>query len=303
MLKTLMLALSVILLVGCSAQTQLYWKALQQESDSIEPVPVDAEPVPLKPVVHRMHKVRGGKEPRLKNRIGAAATPGVKLTLNQMAGFDIKNERFRIYVPKGYTDDIPHGLLVYIASSSRPGIPISWVKIFAQKKLIWIAPFRAGNGEKASRRIRLALEARKHALLNYNIAPNRVYVSGVSGGGVTCSTILSLYPDAFNGSIHIVGASGFQRSNRQKLRWVSPNISTRHNGVSDSIISKLRQNNRFVLIAGRNDWGYYKVMRNAYTSMRKLGFGALFIDITGLGHEFPQAKFIVQALDYLGGPR
>jgi len=66
-LKTLIFALSTILLIGCSSQTQLYWKALQQESDSIEATPADLEPVPLSPVVHGMHKVKGGKKPRMKN--------------------------------------------------------------------------------------------------------------------------------------------------------------------------------------------------------------------------------------------
>ena len=200
---------------------------------------------------------------------------------------------------------MPHGLVVYISPQTDPGGYRQLFQVYTEKQVIWIGAFRSGNYEaKAPRRIRLALEARKYALLNYNIDPKRIYLSGASGDGVACSTLVSQYPYAFTGSIQIIGASGFERvSNRQKIRGIAPNISTRHNTVNDREIDKIRRNHRFVIIAGRQDWGYYKVMKNAYTSMRKLRFDALFIELPDHGHELRVTWPIVQGIDYLDAPR
>ena len=321
-LKTSLLSLLVSLLIGCSAQTRSFWKAVRGENERVELPPVGKGPEPLRPVIYGMHEVNGGEAPRLKTRIGASAAPGVKLTFNRMAGFHPEDERFKVYVPKGYTDDVPHGLLVHLGN---PWIPGSWLPVFDEKQIIWIWPSNADNSKEPSHRIQLALEARKHGLLNYNIDPKRIYISGISGGGVVCSALLALYPDAFNGSLHIVGVSGFQRSDRaidqlvrnaprvstrqgdrsgfilSNGRWVAPNISTRHNRVmvSDRVIRKLRQNNRFVLITGPGD-SYYRGVKDAYRSMRELGMEALLIDLPDLGHHFPRGREpVVQSLDYL----
>ena len=95
----------------CSTQTQLHWKTLLQGSDTIGPTPVPER------VIYGMHEVNVGGTPRLKNKIGAAAIPGINLTLYQMAGFNIKNERFQIYVPNSYTDLTPHGNYEFVKNA------------------------------------------------------------------------------------------------------------------------------------------------------------------------------------------
>ena len=107
------------------------------------------------------------------------------------------------------------------------------------------------------------------------------------------------------GSIQVIGASGFERaSNRQTTREEIRIISTKHNVVNDRTIDAIRRNHRFVLIAGRQDWGDYKVMKNAYTSMRKLGFDALFIELPYHGHLWPsRIDPFVEAVDFLDAPR
>jgi hypothetical protein len=265
----------------------------------------------LKPVVYGLREVSGGEKPRLGNKIGAAATSGFKLTVDRTAGYELAAERFSVYVPSSYADDTPHGLLVFIAAEPEPSIPASWFEIFEQRGLIWIAPFGADNKQPASRRIGLALEARKHAMLNYNIDPKRMYISGVSGGGIVCSSIIARFPETFNGSIHIVGAGGFGVGNRdyepgmispetESSRYVSGlYTSGRYNLISDRVIRRLRWKNRFVLISGKNDF-LYREVAEAYLTMGYLGFQAMFLDIPELGHHIPpEVGPIVKALDYL----
>ncbi|MCH8296387.1 hypothetical protein IH992_35350, partial [Candidatus Poribacteria bacterium] len=282
-----------------------------QKDGFIASAPTDIEPIVLRPVIHGLHAVGTEETPRLGNKIGAAATPGIELTVDRTAGFDIREEGFKVYVPSGYTDDKPHGLLVFIAGTLDPTVPNSWFQIFDQRQIIWIAPFNVGNQQTTSRRIGLALEARKYALLNYNIDPQRIYISGISGGGIACSTLIARFPEAFNGSIQIVGASGFGRSRRDyKPGLVTSDtessslasglyMSGRHNLISDRVIRRLRAKNRFVLITGPNDF-FYQMIRKAYLSMGYLGFETLLIDVPGLGHVFPrEIGPIVRAFEYL----
>ena len=312
MLKTAIYILSIGLLVGCSAKSKLYLNALEQKDGFIPAAPTDIEPIVRTPIVYGVHEVSGGASPRLGNRIGAAATPGLKVTVNkEQVNFDINSERFRVYVPSGYTDDKPCGLLVFIAGTPKPELPASWFAVFDQKQMLWISAFDAGDQQPTHRRIGLALEARKYAMLNYNIDPKRIYISGVSGGGIACSTIVARFPEAFNGSVQIAGAGGFGIGYREfeghKMSFKSESqasvsglyTSGRYNILSRHVIKRLRAKNRFVIIIGRNDF-FYQMTARAYVSMRYMGFQTLYLEIPGLGHQMPsEQEPIVRALDYL----
>ena len=316
MLKTAIYVLSICLLIGCSAKSKLYLDALEQKDGFIPAAPTDIEPIVRAPVIYGVHEMSGGEPPRLGNRIGAAATPGVKLSIKEgQINFDINSERFRVYVPSGYTDGKPFGLLVFIGGSPEPEIPPSWFEVFDQKQIIWISAFDAGDQQPTFRRIGLALEARKSAILNYNIDPKRVYISGVSGGGIACSTIVARFPEAFNGSIQIAGAGGFGIGYREfeghKMSFKNESqasvsglyTSGRYNILSRRVIKRLRAKNRFVIIIGRNDF-FYQMTARAYFSMRYMGFETLYLEIPGLGHQMPSEKGqIVRALDYLDRTR
>ncbi|MCH8295073.1 hypothetical protein IH992_28655, partial [Candidatus Poribacteria bacterium] len=97
--------LLISLPIGCSTQTKSYLKALQQKNGFIASAPTDIEPIILRPVIHGLHAVGAGEVPRLGNKIGAAATPGIELTIDRTAGFDIGEEGFKVYTPNGYTDN------------------------------------------------------------------------------------------------------------------------------------------------------------------------------------------------------
>jgi hypothetical protein len=120
----------------------------------------------------------------------------------------------------------------------------------------------------------------------------------MSGGAYLASRIVFRFPDAFNGSIHIMGAAGLQRSSSTPV--YAGQRKGRYYLVSDMAIQKLRRN-RFAFIIGRQDpYGNYEAVINAYTSMQQLGFEVLLFDIPELGHECPRdIEIIVQALDYL----
>ena len=311
-LKTAIYVLSIGLLIGCSAKSKLYLDALEQKNGFIPSALTDIEPIIQAPVIYGVHEVSGGESPRLGNRIGAAATPGVKLTIDTgQVNFHINSERFRIYVPGGYTDDKPFGLLVFIAGAPEPEIPPSWFEVFDQKQVIWISAFDAGDQQPTYRRIGLALEARKQAILNYNIDPKRIYISGVSGGGIACSTIVARFPEAFNGSVQIAGAGGFGIGYREfeghKMSFKNESqanvsglyTSGRYNILSRRVLKRLRAKNRFVIIIGRNDF-FYQMTAHAYFSMRYMRFKTLYLEIPGLGHQLPSEKGpIVRSIDYL----
>ena len=270
--------LFVSLFIGCTPVIQSYWNTLSGEN-SIVLLPDSPFPVPLRPVVYGWHiisseAIRANEDvlegiywpilniedsPRLKNRIGAAAAPGIKSDVNRVTGFDTREEGFVVYVPSTYADDVPHGLWFSLSAWMDP-----WFSIFDARKLIWIRPLASpGKLTPHDYRVRLALEARRYALLNYNIDPDWIYIISTLSHG--CAAVLTSFPGAFNGSIHM---------HEDRPEIFGPHIKTRQPYREEKVIQTLRRKNRFVCISARADDPYYKLMKDDYSQLRKRGIDA-----------------------------
>ena len=302
----LSLVLAVSLLIGCSTQTQSFWRTIRGDSTVVESTPANSKPLSLRPVRHGWHIAAGEKaltsnkvknqgwhvvniqdKPRLKNKIGAAAVPDVKFVVNHVTGFKLKNEAFIVYVPSTYTDDVPHGFWF-----SQSGGSDSWSSVCDERKLIMIRPLEwLHKLVPHKRRVRLALEARKYALLNYNIDPNRIYISSYLSRG--CSAVLTSYPDVFNGSIHM---------HEDRPEIFELHIPMRRPINIERVVNKLKIKNRFVCIGWHYDVPYYKLKKDAYFQLKKRGIKAVFIEDRE-GRIVRDKKYIIQALDFLDRPR
>lgn len=127
--------------------------------------------------------------------------------LNPRPPFDIKQEKFSVWIPSNYTDTEAFGLYVWMTpGDGAPSLPQEWQAVFEEKKLIWIGAHETGNKEDVFRRVRLAQEARLIGLRNFNIDPRRIYGSGFSGGGRMISWMLSKMPlQDWTGTVHFAG--------------------------------------------------------------------------------------------------
>lgn len=101
----------------------------------------------------------------------------------------------------------------------------------------------------------------------------------MSGSARIASQIITRFPQRFSGALYIVGAN-FWTSAEEPLK---PRIAA----------------NRYVFVTGSRDFNQ-RDMRRAYSKYQRAGVTqALLMDLPGLGHEYPNAEQLGQAIDFL----
>lgn len=233
---------------------------------------------------HGLRVFNGAKGSRVTKPPSGIKNTRIPLITNDVKGFDLSLENFMIFVPESYSDRVPHGLMVFISPvDNMTFFSLHWAELFAEEKIIWIAAFRGGNRQPIDRRIRLALEARKHVVENYNIDPDRIYVSGFSMAGSAASALLYQFPDAFNGSTHFCGAL---RLDKEK--------------VSKEAIRKLLEKRVFIVTGTKDEFRPDCVA--AADSLKEVGIKTVLLDIPELEHTIPyDAGIMEKILKFLDG--
>ena len=117
---------------------------------------------------------------------------------------DLSKERYDVWVPETRPER-GYGLLVFVSPMPRWDLTRDWKKELDRAGIIYVAARRSGNAENVyERRIPLALHAYQNITARYPVDPERVYISGFSGGSRTAVRIAAAYADVFHLSlIHI----------------------------------------------------------------------------------------------------
>ena len=193
---------------------------------------------------------------------------------------DNDNISWQIYVPDSYDAALPAGAVVYVSPQSKGGPPTMWKRALHDKNLIWIGARNAGNRVAVNKRMFLAMLAPRVLARDYVLDTERIYVAGFSGGGKTASRVSSAKPDIFRGGIYIAGAE----------MWGS--------NTPPPKLDLIRQN-RHVFLTGSNDFNEM-LTRRVYTAYKHAGVeNSELIVVRRLGHELPDRKTFIRAVDYL----
>jgi poly(3-hydroxybutyrate) depolymerase len=215
------------------------------------------------------------------------------------AGVDyrISEETYAAYVPPDYHGDAAYGLLVWVSAGERGDMPKGWEALMDKHKLIWIGAHRSGNEHNLTgRRMPLALDAVFNMTKKYNIDPNRVYVSGDSGGGRVASILAMHYSEVFSGGIFVVGVEYWEPlpvTGRPGQFWrpmPKPQLT---------YLALARKRGRYVLLTGDHDGNRaqtYDYYENGYK--KKLRH-VLYIQVPGMGHEMPPMEWYEKAIVFL----
>ncbi len=186
--------------------------------------------------------------------------------------------QYRARVPENYTKDEPFGLFVWISHGDGPGIPKVYRELMDKHRLIGISAANSGNDHPSAYRVGYAIQAVELMKQRYNIDPDRVYVSGHSGGGRMASYAMMLYSEVFSGGMPVCGANEVASKDR---------------------LAKPAMVGRFAFLTGEKDYnkpGTQKVF-NAYS---KMGFNYLkYIEQPGLGHKVVSEATMNQAIEFV----
>lgn len=242
----------------------------------------------------------------------------VKVTrwpIERMSDYAITDHTFQIIVPKDYDGSKAYGLLVFIHPNNTVNLDRFYGRVIedvlAKHQLIWVSYNNAGNDVLPNVRLGLAIDAVHNMTKRYRIDDTRVYVSGLSGGGrMTCMAGI-YYPQVFTGAVPIVGTLYFRDAKlpedpalRSLIRPAPPEgASVWPRGLlkpSAKTLAKMKKQQRWVLLAGENDYNMPQMRAHFEQGFERDKFErAHYLEVKGMGHNYPDAQWYDRALALL----
>jgi len=203
---------------------------------------------------------------------------------------DVPHENeFSVYVPNNYDSAEPAGLLVYVSPIDTGAVPDAWKNILDQRNMIWVSINGSGNTKPPEQRIAEARIARSYILKNYEVEPERVYISGMSGGGQIATIAASRYPELFSGGVFLCGVNP----------WSERDVNPWQENLPDNIDAIRR--NRYVFLSGTEDFKLAATAR-VYRLYKKAGIeNSKLIVVEDMGHELPDTENFDKALGFVDG--
>ena len=299
-LRTLQAAcLGALILLGGIAAAQP-----ARNQPAVEPFP---DPATLQPFLNDDGSIRTGRFTiRLAER-SPWTTPQQLLQHLRNAipttdPYTLEDETIHLYIPPGYDGSEPYGLLVYINPGGRGEAPEQWLSVLEEKKLIWVGPDNIGNNRAPVHRIAISLDCawnlpHKH----YHIHPDRIYVSGFSGGGRISSWVALNYPEAVNGMIAQGGIDYWMNlpvPDQPNTMWPQ---KFQRPAPGPNFVKMLRQN-RHAMIIGTEDPNYQQTVVTAEMMTRQRLSHVLLIEMPGKPHVPGGPEELTQAIDFLDAP-
>ncbi len=212
--------------------------------------------------------------------------------------YDLKRERFGVFVPEVDDANAPFGLLVWITMGG-PNLPGDYPKILTKHRLISVGVDDSGKDRKSTygRRIPLALDGAYNVMKMYHIDPNRVYITGISAGGRVSSVACMHYPDVFKGGIFIIGASCWEPirhpTNRRKY-WPAT-----LNKPFGKYLNMARHEGRYVLLTGTKDFNRLEMFTYYHRVYKRTLKNVIYLEVPGMGHGIPPADWFERAIEYI----
>jgi hypothetical protein len=199
---------------------------------------------------------------------------------------------WEVYVPENYDPAKPAGILSYINAGDGGKVPGKWRSLMDKHNLIWIGANKSGNFVSGSKkkpyynywRHVLSIKGVQMIKEAYNIDEDRVFLSGMSGGGRVSSLLITSRPDIYKGAIYNCGCN----------RW--------YNELSPKVVKEASKN-YYVLLSGTKDFNLPGT-KSLYTYYQDNGFkNSKLVVVDGLGHKTPDTDDYDKALKYLDTPK
>lgn len=229
--------------------------------------------------------------------------------------YDLADHTFQMIVPKDYDGTEAYGLLVFIHPNNTIDTKRFYgqaiKELLAKRKMIWVSYDKAGNDVLPNVRLGLALDAAHNVAKRYRIDEDRVYVSGLSGGGrMTCMAGI-YYPQVFKGALPIVGTLYFRDVKlpedpalRALIKPDPPEGVTSWPRTlfkpTNKQLARMKREQRWVLLAGETDYNMPQMRAHFEQGFERDGFElAHYLEVKGMGHNYPDAKWYERALALL----
>lgn len=189
--------------------------------------------------------------------------------------------------------------MLWISPGKSGSPPKEWLKELGDRDLIWIGANNAGNDREIWQRLSLPLDALHNMTQRYTLDEDRIYVSGVSGGGRSSSRLAVGMPDVIDGALPIVGVDFYERVEAPDRPGQFYRAFKKPN---HKLLAHAKQRLRLVILTGDEDYNrdQCRLFAQLYSAR---GFQhAQYVEVEGMGHVYPTAEWFGQGLDLLDAP-
>ncbi len=186
---------------------------------------------------------------------------------------------WEVYVPQNYDPGKASGILVFINSRNSGKIEEEWKVVMENTNLIYIGANDSGNDIAIAQRVAYAIIAPRFINNSYYIDPDRIYVSGFSGGSRVASMVATEYNNLFKGAIYNSGVNYWGEDAQPSYDEM--------------------KNNYYVFMTGTEDFNLEDT-KQVYDAYQNIGVkNSKLIIVPDMAHKRPDAGHLEDALNYI----
>ena len=210
---------------------------------------------------------------------------------------DLNQETLHVRLPSNYDPRRPAGLLVWNSPSPRGDIPNAFHAALDERYFVCIGIDNAGNDRDVPDKFQLVFDAVANARQRYHIDDERIYITGMSGGGKVSSVLMMCFPDIFRGAIPIVGFGTYSQLEDQ---WGKHHYA--YFAKPKHTLLELAKSHRMALMGGPPDFNYDEmVLRQEH--LEADGFEEIrFFSYPDMAHQMPTPQRFLDALRWIDEP-
>lgn len=214
---------------------------------------------------------------------------------------DPASERFFVDVASNYNGREDFGLIVFIpADNAFAVLPPGWEEVLAERKLLFVAPLKAGDDQPVDRRYGLAVVAEGEMLVHYRVDPGRVFAAGFSGGARIANHLGFYQSDVFRGTIQDCGADFYRHV--PQTHPLAPDTPPGDYGLfsaSPLEVDNARENVRFALITGSRDFRHGNILDLYEGGYADDGFAVKLFDVPDMSHAYCNSETFARAIAFV----
>ncbi|MFG0314148.1 MAG: prolyl oligopeptidase family serine peptidase, partial [Phycisphaerales bacterium] len=207
-------------------------------------------------------------------------------------------ETCHVRLPRDFDPRRASGVLVWISPTPSGRIPDVLGPACDELGLIAVGVDRNGNKREITDRLQNHLDSIETLAQRARIDRERIYLTGMSGGGRCSGILLLAFPDVFAGAVPIVGLDTYHNAptGRRGQYWPSTV------GKPAGKWMRLLRTRRIRSITGSADFNEPEmVVRTGL--LQEDGCDAEIDVIEGMAHTMPNASQFERALDWVDEPR
>lgn len=210
---------------------------------------------------------------------------------------EVSDDRVLVRLPEGHDPAAPSGVVVWVSPVDDPWMPEVFGPALDELGLILVGAAGNGNQRPILDRLQVAIDALETVRRAHLVDDERVYATGMSGGGRCASILLGAFPEVFCGAVPIVGMNSWHVVRLDDDRMIPRQMATPRRDVE-----RVLKTRRLRGITGSEDINAFE-MRERTRMCAEDGLDYRLDDYEGMGHEMPTPERFAAALRWVDEPR